>query len=128
MSPRNIVILGCLSTVLVATTCLPASAVADVSHSLYNSKGVRVGYGGVTNDRTRVYSCDTLGDGHGFRTTYYLKNGTNSYIDDANGSSSGCSARFAGSSSNPIICYEVRLKGTDNQSATLRTGSENCLP
>lgn len=70
----------------------------------------RCGYGGVTNSHTRVYSCDTYGDNYGFRTIYELRNGTTGYIDDANGSSSGCSSTTPGSSSNPVAYFRVVWK------------------
>ena len=70
----------------------------------------RCGYGGVTNSHTRVYSCDTYGDGYGFRTEYQLASGARGYVDDANGSSSGCSAVWPGSSSNPVRYFRVIWK------------------
>ena len=70
----------------------------------------RCGYGGVTNSHTRIYSCDTYGDGYGFRAYYQLRSGATGYVDDANGSSSGCSAIYPGSSSNPIVYFRVVWK------------------
>lgn len=68
------------------------------------------GYGGVTNSHTRVYSCDTYSDGIGVRTEYKLRNGGSGFVDDANGSSSGCSGIFPGTSSNPITSFRVCQK------------------
>ncbi|WP_091451434.1 hypothetical protein [Actinokineospora iranica] len=70
----------------------------------------RCGYGGVTDNHTRVYSCDTFSDGIGVRTEYLLRNGGSGYVDDANGSASGCSAIFPGTSSNPITDFRVCQK------------------
>ncbi len=68
----------------------------DPSAGVYGCPGAadRCGYGGVTDGHLRVYSCDTKGDNIGFRTWYRLANGDTDYIDDANGSSSGCSGEF----------------------------------
>jgi hypothetical protein len=65
----------------------------------------RCGYGGVTNGHTRVYSCDTYSNSWGFRTQYVLFNGRTGYVDDANGSQSGCSASYPGTASNPVVRF-----------------------
>ncbi|NUT52304.1 MAG: hypothetical protein HOV94_34170 [Saccharothrix sp.] len=75
-----------------------------------NNNAERCGYGGVTNSHTRVYSCDTYADNAGFRTEYQLRSGATGYVDDANGSSSGCSGIYPGSSSNPITAFRVIWK------------------
>jgi hypothetical protein len=56
----------------------------------------RCGYGGSTNNNTRVYSCDTYGDGFGFRVYWENANLGYGWVDDANGSDSGCSAIYPG--------------------------------
>src|SRR5687768_17266158 len=83
----------------------PAASAHEPNAGIYlcgDRYNERCGYGGVTNSHTRVYSCDTHGDAYGFRTYYLLRNGGTGYVDDANGSSSGCSGIYPGSSSNPI--------------------------
>jgi hypothetical protein len=78
----------------------PAVASAhDVSTSIqYCGPGQnnRCGYGGVTNGHTRAYACDTYADNAGFRTVVRLQSGGTAYVDDANGSASGCSDTLPG--------------------------------
>ncbi|HEV2778393.1 MAG TPA: hypothetical protein VGX25_03240 [Actinophytocola sp.] len=70
----------------------------------------RCGYGGVTNSHTRAYACDTFAEGYGFRTYWTLQNGSTGFVDDANGSDSGCSARVPGTSTNRIVDFDVCWK------------------
>jgi hypothetical protein len=73
----------------------------------------RCGYGGVTNVHIRVYACDTYADGYGFRTYYRLENGQTGYVDDGNGSRTGCSALVPslGQPGSPyIVWYRVCWK------------------
>lgn len=89
-----------------------AAAAHDTSTSinLCGSGSARCGYGGVTNSHTRVYACDTYADGYGFRTMYRLKNEATGYVEDANGSTSGCTGVFVGTTSNPVTQYWVVWK------------------
>lgn len=89
----------------------PMTASAHDTSAEITAPGIRYGYGGVTNSHTRLYSCDTNPDGVGFRAEYRLKNGQSGHVDDANGSTKGCSAIVPGSSSNPIKSFRVVLKG-----------------
>jgi hypothetical protein len=77
----------------------------------------RCGYGGVTNNHHRVYSCDTYGDHYGIRVYYSTTAGTPGYIDDANGSSSGCSERTIAAT---IAEYQVCHTGNGRCSAQIR--------
>lgn len=89
------------------------AAAHDTSDSINicgSNNAQRCGYGGVTNSHTRVYSCDTFADNAGFRTQYQLRSGGTGYVDDANGSSSGCSGIYPGTSSNPIAYFRVIWK------------------
>jgi hypothetical protein len=89
----------------------PLASAHDVSATLYRCDGIqKCGYGGVTNNHTRVYACDTRGDGYGFRTWYFLRNTQNGYVDDPNGSDSGCGAAYPGTASNPVISFQVCSK------------------
>ncbi|MFS8100611.1 hypothetical protein LFM09_26125 [Lentzea alba] len=72
----------------------------------------RCGYGGVTNSHTRVYSCDTNGDNGGFRTNYWLRDGRTGFVDDPNGSDSGCGAKVPGTAANPVVQFQVVWKAT----------------
>ncbi|MCE7004295.1 hypothetical protein LWC34_15835 [Kibdelosporangium philippinense] len=105
-----------MTAVLLAVGGVLAVAPAALAHdnigSINNCNG-RCGYGGVTNNHTRVYACDTKSDGYGFRTTYQLRNGVKGYVDDANGSSSGCSEVFPGTASNPVTYFWVTWKRTE---------------
>ncbi|HZB31106.1 MAG TPA: hypothetical protein VE465_13155, partial [Streptosporangiaceae bacterium] len=78
----------------------PSAAFAhDVSRSIHfcgPGDNNRCGYGGVTNSHTRAYACDTYSDGDGFRTVVRLQSGGTAFVDDANGSTSGCSAILPG--------------------------------
>ncbi|MFF1609695.1 hypothetical protein ACFVYA_18115 [Amycolatopsis sp. NPDC058278] len=94
-----------------AVAVAPAASAHDAIGSINNCNG-RCGYGGVTNNHTRVYSCDTKSDGYGFRTDYILRNGARGYVDDANGSDSGCSAVIPGTASNPVVYFLVSWKRT----------------
>jgi hypothetical protein len=94
-----------------ALAVAPAASAHDAIGSINNCDG-RCGYGGVTNNHTRVYACDTKSDGYGFRTSYTLRNGTSGYVDDANGSDSGCSAVVPGTASNPVATFWVTWKRT----------------
>lgn len=88
--------------VLAVSAALIGSALAPLSASAHDSTAElwaydrRVGYGGVNQDHQRAYSCDTVGDGFGFRTEYKLKQGQRGGVDDANGSKSGCSGVVPG--------------------------------
>jgi len=85
----------------------------DTSVGVYDPyTTVRLGYGGVTNSHTRVYSCDTKADGVGVRTFYVLRGGQSGYVDDANGYGGGCSAIYPGSSSNPVARIRVAWKNS----------------
>ncbi|WP_290052540.1 hypothetical protein [Amycolatopsis solani] len=94
-----------------AVAVAPAASAQDYIGSINNCNG-RCGYGGVTNNLTRVYACDTKSDGYGFRTSYVLRNGASGYVDDANGSDSGCSAVIPGTASNPVVRFGVTWKRT----------------
>lgn len=85
---------------------------ASAGFSLAACDNTRCGYGGVTNNHTRVYACDTASDGYGFQTYYYLRNYQNGYVDDANGSDSGCSSITPGTAANPVAWFEVCWKKT----------------
>ena len=93
---------------------------ADVIRCGYQWQA-RCGYGGVTNSHTRIYSCDTFSDGIGVRAEYRLRNGASGYVDDANGSSSGCSGIYPGTSSNPITSFRVCQKSNVWYCTTWRT-------
>jgi hypothetical protein len=93
------VVIGFVAVVLVPLISAPMASAHDASAGIYlcgSTYDQRCGYGGVTNSHTRAYSCDTHGDNYGFRTYYRLSSGVTGYIDDANGSSSGCSGTFPG--------------------------------
>lgn len=98
----------------VAVLTAPAAAAHEPSISMYDCNASswddRCGYGGVTNSHLRVYSCDTMQDNAGFRTEYRLRNGKTGHVDDANGSSSGCSGIIPGTPANPIVSFRVISK------------------
>lgn len=94
----------------IAMANAPFASAHDVAVSAYYCGDQRCGYGGVTNSHTRVYACDTKSDGYGLRTFYYLRDYRNGYVDDANGSASGCSAIYPGTASNPVISIQVCSK------------------
>ena len=100
-------IAGCAAAALLA----PTAWAHDTSATLNAGPGYDYGYGGVTNGHTRIYSCDTYRNGIGFRSEYKLRSGARGYVDDANGSSSGCSGIYPGTSSNPITMFRVISKG-----------------
>lgn len=104
-------LVAALLAVGAALAVAPAASAHDAIGSINNCNG-RCGYGGVTNNHTRVYACDTKSDGYGFRTSYILRNGATGSVDDANGSDSGCSAIFPGTASNPITYFLVTWKRT----------------
>lgn len=109
-----------IRTLLAAAACMltatglsvaaaPAASAHDTIAEVFacGSGGAkRCGYGGVTNGHMRVYTCDTYGDGYGFRVYYTLASGAGGWIDDANGSDSGCSERTPG----VIVEYEACAK------------------
>ena len=100
---------GMLTFFGIALTTAPNASAHDAIAEVYNCNqtgSARCGYGGVTNNHTRVYSCDTYSDAVGFRTYYWLRNGASGYVDDANGSSSGCSAVSPGTASNPVTSFQ----------------------
>ncbi|HEY3483329.1 MAG TPA: hypothetical protein VGL02_31020 [Streptomyces sp.] len=104
-----------LGTIMgVSLLTAPVAAAHEPSISMYycdNSQwSARCGYGGVTNSHLRVYSCDTRADHAGFRTEYRLRNGATGYVDDADGSSSGCSGIIPGTQANPIVAFRVVSK------------------
>ena len=102
-------LLALAGTVAVAPAASAHDAVGEVYGCLYQGQ-FRCGYGGVTNGHTRVYSCDTASDGYGFRTEYRLRNGATGGVDDANGSSSGCSAITPGTAANPVAKFRACQK------------------
>jgi hypothetical protein len=113
---KNKVVVGLTTGALAllgAVTFTPTASAHDTSYTLYgcgSDSSKSCGYGGVTNSHQRVYACDTYGDNVGIRTYYWLRNGDTGYIDDANGSSSGCSAEFRGSATNTITYFRVCKK------------------
>ena len=64
----------------------------------------------MTSDHQRLYSCDTHGDNVGFRAYYKLKQGQTGYVDDANGSKTGCSDVWPAWIANPIVSFRVAWK------------------
>ncbi|GAA1742253.1 hypothetical protein [Luedemannella helvata] len=115
MVRRTVTVLLSLTIVLGLPFVGAQSASAHDTSAAVNTCGsgsARCGYGGVTNNHTRVYACDTYADGYGFRTFYRLKNEATGYIDDANGATSGCSAAFVGTTSNPVVTFWVIWKNS----------------
>lgn len=105
--------IGLASIIGLQLVGVPSASAHDTSASIWlcgASHTARCGYGGVTNNHQRVYSCDTNADNYGFRNQYILQNGASGYVDDANGSASGCSAIWPGSSSNPVVWFRVIWK------------------
>ncbi|MGK3201530.1 hypothetical protein [Amycolatopsis sp. MEPSY49] len=98
--------LAVCGTVLAAPEASAHDAIAEVYGCQYQGQ-FRCGYGGVTNSHTRVHACDTAGDGYGFRTQFLLRSGGGGYVDDANGSSSGCSAKVPGTAANPVSIFRA---------------------
>ena len=101
--------LALAGTVGFAPAASAHDAVAEVYGCQYQGQ-FRCGYGGVTNGHTRIYACDTAGDSYGFRAQFLLRSGGGGYVDDANGSSSGCSAKVPGTSANPVSIFRVCAK------------------
>lgn len=65
------------------------------------------GWGSVLNNHTTVRACDSVADGYGVRTHYWLKSGASGLVGDANGSESGCGIRDVGTTSNPVVSFQV---------------------
>jgi hypothetical protein len=96
-----------------AVAAAPAASAHDAIAEVYACSyqgAARCGYGGVTNSHTRVYACDTFSDGYGFRTEWRTRSGGGGGVDDANGSSSGCSAKVPGTSATPVTIFRVCQK------------------
>lgn len=102
-------LLAAVGSVAAAPAASAHDAVAEVYDCSYQG-AIRCGYGGVTNGHTRVYACDTFGDGYGFRTEWRTRSGGGGGVDDANGSSSGCSAKIPGTTANPVTIFRVCQK------------------
>lgn len=102
---------ACGGTVLTAPAASAHDASVPVNHcGVFPQLASQCGYGGITDNHTRAYSCDTYSDGIGVRTEFTLRNGTPGHVDDANGSDKGCSAVISGSSANPIVSFRVCQK------------------
>jgi hypothetical protein len=101
--------LALAGTVAFAPAASAHDAIGEVYGCGYQGQ-FRCGYGGVTNSHTRVYACDTASDGYGFRTEYRLRSGGGGGVDDANGSSSGCSSITPGTSANPVTIFRACQK------------------
>jgi hypothetical protein len=97
-------LLAAAGTIALAPAASAHDALAEVVRCGYQQQ-FRCGYGGITNSHTRVYSCDTWSDSYGFRTEWRTRSGGGGGIDDANGSSSGCSSKTPGTAANPITIY-----------------------
>jgi hypothetical protein len=67
------------------------------------------GYGQVRDSHQIVDACDTRADGYGYVVLYRRKNDGSGYgeVRDGNGSASGCGIKRVGTSSNPIVEYNV---------------------
>ncbi|WP_326953702.1 hypothetical protein [Amycolatopsis sp. NBC_01286] len=102
-------LLAAVGTIAIAPAASAHDALAQVVDCSYQG-AIRCGYGGITNSHTRVYSCDTFGDGYGFRTEWRTRSGGGGGIDDANGSSSGCSSKTPGTAANPITIFRACQK------------------
>jgi len=109
-------LLAAIGTVAVAPAASADDAIAEVYGCSYQG-AIRCGYGGVTNSHTRVYACDTFSDGYGVRTEWLTRSGGGGGVDDANGSSSGCSSKTPGTSANPVTIFRVCQK-TPNWNCT----------
>jgi hypothetical protein len=112
-------LLAAFGTVAVAPAASADDAYAEIVNCSYQG-AIRCGYGGVTNGHTRVYACDTFSDGYGFRTEWRTRSGGGSGVDDANGSSSGCSAKIPGTSDNPVTIFRVCQKTPNWQCSNWR--------
>lgn len=78
----------------------------------------RCGYGGITNNHTRAYACDTYPDGFGVVTYYFFKGAAGGFVVDPNGSDSGCGSATPGSASKPISSWMFCIKSTPNYRCT----------
>jgi hypothetical protein len=94
----------------ITATALPAMAHAVDVH-VYCGPGVEdthtCGSGGVRNSHTRIYACDFKAEGWGVRTHYQLRNGTQGYVGDGNGSKEGCGDRVVTKTANPVLYFQV---------------------
>jgi hypothetical protein len=54
-----------------------------------------------------IKTCDVRADDRGVRTHYWLANGAHGIVGDANGSPSPCYERAVGTTSNPVVRFQV---------------------
>lgn len=70
------------------------------------------GIASVYSAHDRVNACDTRADGYGLRALYWLRSGGTGYVDDGNGSETGCGGKTVGTASNPIVQIQACTKRT----------------
>lgn len=68
------------------------------------------GYGQVRDNHEIVDACDTVRDGTGVFVRYQLRSILGGIVNDGNGSKAGCGIKRVGSSSDPIVGFQVCAK------------------
>jgi hypothetical protein len=84
------------------------SAQAHARETTVKAGQLPIGIGYLSASHIRVKTCDIRADDRGVRTHYWLSNGYQSHVGDANGEAEPCSDdRAVGTSTNPVVQIQV---------------------